>query len=965
MNEPTESHSTAAPFDTWAVLDFWFRRWPWLAVWTIALAVAGVLIARWAWAPSFDASAQLIHYAPTAVDDSYHPRDIAAPSLVVMLQSTSLYEKVGAAQRPPLTATQLARRLQLTLDRNNDVATVSADGANLEATVNLVNQFAAEAIAYTQALQKQEAVSAAESVKQQLKQVEADLAASRTAVPAASAGVVSQIANTPEPEPAPAIASDLPQRLQAARDKLDELRITYTDEYPEVKAQRARVDALEESSRRAAAAAASAPAAKNRSAAAASPAAMYGRVTPDEVAMGERLRTLESTRALLVARDRAIAPFVEAPPGYFRVLVPATAAQAIRHGHRLEMVLCGVLGAFFGLILSAGQILLSEFMDNRVKTRADVRRVTGLPLLATLGDLKQLSPSDCEQWAFRSWTALQSRLSLTPNHGMVCGITSAHTGDGRSTWITLLAQAASACGFRVLTITAQPSPAIAAELARREKLPAPAASAAQTAEEVALNTNVLSAPGQISERLAGADCAPMVNIPLPGWVWNLERRKQWQAALEVWRTIENVVIFVELPPACVSETVLLAENIPNLLWLVDSSKSNAAETHTVLETLRHARCNLVGAVLNRERAIPIRRRFSRWFAGSASLVSLALLLPVAPVRSRAQEPAPVAPAATPSEPMERAAPAPAAFSVMAPAQRSAWQQRLTLGPGDILSFHIFGAPELTREEVPVGPDGRISYLEAENILATGLTVDELREKLDQELGKFRRGPQAFITPVAYRSKKYYVLGSVIQKGVFPLDRPITVVEAVARARGFETTSAGGEVSENTDFSRSFIGRNGKRLPADLEKLFQQGDLTQNVALEPDDYLYFATGSGGQVYVLGEVRAPGAAPCGSAASVLSVIAARGGFTERAWVQHVLVVRGGLNRPQSFKVDVAGALTAGTGNFALQPGDLVFVSNRPWIRVEELLDRAASAFVEAATITWTGIHVGPAGSSTNAP
>jgi len=39
-----------------------------------------------------------------------------------------------------------------------------------------------------------------------------------------------------------------------------------------------------------------------------------------------------------------------------------------------------------------------------------------------------------------------------------------------------------------------------------------------------------------------------------------------------------------------------------------------------------------------------------------------------------------------------------------------------------------------------------------------------------------------------------------------------------------------------------------------------------------------------------------------------------------------------------------------------GDLIYVSNRPWIRVEELLDRAATAFVEGAVVTWTGIHVG---------
>ena len=35
-------------------------------------------------------------------------------------------------------------------------------------------------------------------------------------------------------------------------------------------------------------------------------------------------------------------------------------------------------------------------------------------------------------------------------------------------------------------------------------------------------------------------------------------------------------------------------------------------------------------------------------------------------------------------------------------------------------------------------------------------------------------------------------------------------------------------------------------------------------------------------------------------------------------------------------------------------------RPWIRAEDLVDRATSAFVEAAVISWTGVHIGLGGS-----
>ena len=49
---------------------------------------------------------------------------------------------------------------------------------------------------------------------------------------------------------------------------------------------------------------------------------------------------------------------------------------------------------------------------------------------------------------------LQSRLSATPNQGLVCGVTSSSVGEGRSIWIKLLADAASKCGFRVVILSA-------------------------------------------------------------------------------------------------------------------------------------------------------------------------------------------------------------------------------------------------------------------------------------------------------------------------------------------------------------------------------------------------------------------------------------------------------------------------------------------------------------------------------
>ena len=78
--------------------------------------------------------------------------------------------------------------------------------------------------------------------------------------------------------------------------------------------------------------------------------------------------------------------------------------------------------------------------------------------------------------------------------------------------------------------------------------------------------------------------------------------------------------------------------------------------------------------------------------------------------------------------------------------------------------------------------------------------------------------------------------------------------------------------ELADLGHSFLVRNGQRVPVDFERLFQHGDLSQNVPLEPDDFLYFAPASANEIYVLGQVASPGVAAFLPRTSAMSVIAA---------------------------------------------------------------------------------------------
>jgi protein involved in polysaccharide export with SLBB domain len=304
-----------------------------------------------------------------------------------------------------------------------------------------------------------------------------------------------------------------------------------------------------------------------------------------------------------------------------------------------------------------------------------------------------------------------------------------------------------------------------------------------------------------------------------------------------------------------------------------------------------------------------------------------------------------------------------AFTISSPTQLADWQKRLTLGPGDVLNINLYEQPESLRSGVTVGPDGRLNYLQARDVMATGLTVDELRERLENALLKFYQPPlRVVVQPIAYNSKKYYVLGNVTAKGVFALDRPTTVLEAIARSKGFVSSAQRRNTLVLADLSRSFLIRKDasgtfQRVPVDFENLFLHGDLTQNIPLAPDDYLYFPPMDAQDIYVFGEVLSPGPVPYGAEMSAMRALIARGGFTPRSYRTRVLVVRGSLKQPQTIVVNTTDILSAKALDIKLQPRDIVYVSRKPWYKAEELLELAITSFLRAAVIYGTGDHLGP--------
>jgi protein involved in polysaccharide export with SLBB domain len=703
-----------------------------------------------------------------------------------------------------------------------------------------------------------------------------------------------------------------------------------------------------------------------------------------------KLASAEATRQLLVNRLRDTKLFVDSAMGYYRVYGQASAKDIDWKKRAMKIAAVSAVGAGMGLLVGMLLACFVEVSDTRLKTISDIERVTNLPVLATLGDLEKMSAEEQIGWAFRTLTILRGKLCKHPDDALVCGIISSRHGEGRSTWVNQLVSAASQRGLRVLTVDTRPtadgprteprppqhatrpanngnSNGKSEESARKGPIvtPPPTNPPTPVSKEDQEANDLLSKPMAVAERLK--DPESIVHIPIPGWVWSLQRRQQWQEALQQWREIDNTVILIELPPASCPEAILLAEKIPQLIWLVGSGMADVQETREQLETLRHAHCNIVGAVLNQAPPPAVNTRFTRWFSRFSAMILLGLGLGVcagvaaeAPGDAKPREdvrPAGVAAQAPTLAAEDQPKEQKLAFSGTKEIRRAKWQEKLTLGAGDAMDISLYGHPDLTRTNIFVGPDGRISYLQVQGLKVEGMTIEELRARLDEELAKYFNVARTIVIPTAFTSKKYYVLGKVNSKGVYSLDRPMTIVEAVARAQGLETGLYERHTVEMADLSRSFLIRNGQRQTVDFEKLFYDGDLKQNIMIEPNDFLFFGAAASKEIYVLGEVMNPGAVGFVPNATIITAITDRGGYTDRAYKRRVLVVRGSLNKPETFVVDTKEILEAAKPDFKLESHDIVYVGHRPWIRAEELLDEATQSFIEGFVTAFSGVKIGP--------
>lgn len=106
-----------------------------------------------------------------------------------------------------------------------------------------------------------------------------------------------------------------------------------------------------------------------------------------------------------------------------------------------------------------------------------------------------------------------------------------------------------------------------------------------------------------------------------------------------------------------------------------------------------------------------------------------------------------------------------------------------VGPLDTIEVTVFGVPELSRK-MQVDAGGRIAMPLIGTIDANGKTAGELAEDIQGALaGRYVRNPNVTVNIVSSVSQVVTVDGQVTDPGLYPVTNQMTLLRAIASARG--------------------------------------------------------------------------------------------------------------------------------------------------------------------------------------
>ena len=158
---------------------------------------------------------------------------------------------------------------------------------------------------------------------------------------------------------------------------------------------------------------------------------------------------------------------------------------------------------------------------------------------------------------------------------------------------------------------------------------------------------------------------------------------------------------------------------------------------------------------------------------------------------------------------------------------------LTLREGDVIRISFPGAPNLDVAPQPIRRDGKITLPIVGEIAAAGMTPIALQNQLVKQLADQLQSKEVVVTVVS-STYSIFVDGMVLRPGKIVADHPMTILEAVMEAGGFDYSKAD---TEKIMVIRHKTGSKGyDYITVDLKQVLD-GKKADLFYLAPDDVVH--------------------------------------------------------------------------------------------------------------------------------
>lgn len=157
-----------------------------------------------------------------------------------------------------------------------------------------------------------------------------------------------------------------------------------------------------------------------------------------------------------------------------------------------------------------------------------------------------------------------------------------------------------------------------------------------------------------------------------------------------------------------------------------------------------------------------------------------------------------------------------------------------IGAGDHLQVFVYESPTLSVGDTPVRPDGRISLPLVPDIQAAGRTPSQLAADITVRLQKYVKDPNVSVIVhnfVGTFARQIKVIGEATEPLALPYSDGMTVLDVMIASKGLTKFAAG-----NRAIILRRAGDKQDVIHVHLNDLIRNGDVTQNIAMQPGDTL---------------------------------------------------------------------------------------------------------------------------------